>query len=87
MKTIQYTIRNVPPSVDKVLRQRAKHTGKSVNQLLVDILRLSTRSSGQANSIESLFGQGGQFLDDSFDQAIDDLSRIDSKFWNEPINN
>ena len=87
MKTIQYTIRNVPPSVDKVLRQRAKHTGKSVNQVLVDILRLSTRNSGHTNSIEALFGQGGRFLDEEFDRAIDDLSKIDSKFWDEPINN
>lgn len=40
MKTTsrQYTIRNVPSSVDRVLRQRAKQLGRSFNQVALEAL-------------------------------------------------
>ncbi len=34
----QYTIRNVPPAVDRVLKRRAKESGKSFNQVAVEAL-------------------------------------------------
>jgi plasmid stability protein len=34
----QYTIRNIPPQVDRVLRQRAKESGKSFNQVALEAL-------------------------------------------------
>jgi hypothetical protein len=34
----QYTIRNIPPGVDVVLRKRARDTGKSFNQVALDAL-------------------------------------------------
>lgn len=43
MSSIQYTIRNIPEPVNRVLRQRAKRTGKSFNQILIEALQ---RASG-----------------------------------------
>lgn len=34
----QYTIRNVPPDVDRVLRRRAKDSAKSFNQVALEAL-------------------------------------------------
>lgn len=86
---IQYTIRNIPPRVDKVLKQRSKLTGKSFNQVVVDTLSSVIADNGEAHAkrIEDMFGQGGNFLDDKFDEAIADLSKVDQKFWNEPNSN
>jgi hypothetical protein len=45
VKAAQYTIRNIPPSVDKALQRRAAERGTSLNLLLVELL---TRESGVA---------------------------------------
>lgn len=81
---IQYTIRNIPPRVDKALKQRSKLTGKSFNQVVVDTLSMATfdnNDTPKMTRIEDLFGQGGDLLDDKFDEAIADLSKVDKKFW------
>jgi len=38
----QYTIRNVPPEVDRVLRRRAKDGAKSFNQVALEALVAGT---------------------------------------------
>lgn len=35
---IQYTLRNIPPDVDKALRRRAKISGRSFNQVALEAL-------------------------------------------------
>lgn len=41
----QYTIRNVPPEVDRVLRRRAKDSTKSFNQVALEALLAGTGQS------------------------------------------
>lgn len=81
--TVQYTIRNIPPALDQALRKRAKQTGKSFNQTVVETLNLQTfgkpeppRDSG---NFDWLFG--ASTLDQSFDEAIAEQSAIDEKLW------
>ena len=84
MPTIQYTIRNIPPAVDKVIRKRAKQTGKSFNQTLVDLLSLQTFGTTKPKLDENfdwLFGAGKDSLDESFDDAIAELSQVDEELW------
>ena len=38
MKSTQYTIRGIPEQVDKYLRKRAKLSGQSLNQVVIDEL-------------------------------------------------
>lgn len=47
MKSIQYTVRNIPQKVDLELRKQAKKRGVSFNQTLVDALK---RGSGVTDS-------------------------------------
>jgi uncharacterized protein (UPF0128 family) len=83
MNTIQYTIRNIPPVVDNVIRKRAKQTGKSFNQTVVDMLSLqavgTTKPKENNNNFDWLFGSIK--LDDKFDEAVKDLSQIDKELW------
>jgi len=82
MTKIQYTIRNIPPAVDRVIRKRSKQSGKSFNQTVVELLSMQTFGTVQPpseNDFDWLFG--ADTLDDSFDEAIKDLSQIDEKLW------
>jgi hypothetical protein len=82
MSNIQYTIRNIPPVVDKIIRKRSKQNGKSFNQTVVDLLALQTLGSTEIkvdNNFDWLFG--ANTLDKTFDAAIKDLSRIDEQLW------
>jgi hypothetical protein len=82
MANIQYTIRNIPPSVDKVIRKRSKQTGQSFNQTVVDLLSLQTFGTTDPKpdtSFSWLYGQNT--LDESFDKAIKDLSQVDKSLW------
>jgi len=82
MAQIQYTIRNIPPPLDKVIRKRASQTGQSFNQTVVDLLALQTFGTTDLptdDCFDWLFAQASP--DPAYDQAIEDLSRIDDKLW------
>lgn len=82
MSKIQYTIRNIPPVVDQVIRKRSEQSGKSFNQTVVDLLSLQTFGTEEPpkeQGFEFLFG--ANTLDASFDEAIKDMSRIDGELW------
>lgn len=84
MHKIQYTIRNIPPAVDHVIKKRAKQSGKSFNQTVVDLLSLQTFGTTKVpsdNSFDWLFGAGKDSLGSEFDEAIKDLSKPDPKLW------
>jgi hypothetical protein len=79
--TVQYTIRRVPLVVDKAIRKRAKSTGNSFNQTVVDMLSLQTfgTTDPQEEGFDWLFGQNT--LDEGFEVAIREQSHIDETMW------
>jgi hypothetical protein len=84
MTTIQYTIRNIPAPVDKVIRKRSKQSGKSFNQTVVELLSLQTFGttklpSDADNKFDWLYNKNT--LDESFDEAIENMSRVEKKLW------
>ncbi|HTE57535.1 MAG TPA: hypothetical protein VK694_02235 [Verrucomicrobiae bacterium] len=82
MSKIQYTIRNIPPAVDTVIRKRSQQSGKSFNQTVVDLLSLQTFGTTEIpldNNFDWLYNKNT--LDESFDEAIEDLSQVDEKLW------
>lgn len=84
MTKIQYTIRNIPPAVDQVIKKRSKQSGKSFNQTVVDLLTLQafgTVKPPPEDNFDWLFGAGKDSLDPGFDEAIKDLSKPDPKLW------
>ena len=82
MNKIQYTIRSVPLQLDKVLKKRAKQSGKSFNQTVIETLSQQTFGSPKVpktNVFEELFG--ANTLDKGFDEAIEQMSQIDEELW------
>lgn len=82
MAKLQYTIRNIPPVVDSIIRKRSKQTGKSFNQTVVDLLSLQTTGTTKPSvdgNFEWLFG--AMTLDEGFEEAIKDQSLIDKNIW------
>lgn len=82
MPTIQYTIRNIPSSLDRVIRKRAKQQGHSFNQTVVDLLSLQlfgTTKPEEDKQFNWLFNQSGP--DPEFDAAIAELEQVDQTLW------
>jgi hypothetical protein len=76
---VQYTIRGVPNEVDRVLRQRAKQRGDSLNQLLVDELILATIGHPRRADFTDLAGQWTP--DPAFDEILASQRQIDPEKW------
>jgi len=60
MATKQYTIRNIPEPVDRYLRKRAKLSGQSLNQVVIDELseRAGTNKKSLSESLDWFIGDG-----------------------------
>lgn len=82
MQTIQYTIRKIPPVVDRALRAQAKQRRVSFNQVLVEALR---RGSGVGNpkvvhhDLDWFIGSGG--LGRKEEAAFKAQRVIDKELW------
>ena len=71
-KPIQYTIRNVPQTVDGALRKLAVREGTSINAVALDALKTGvglTDESVRHHDLDKLAGTWIQ--DDAFDKAVE----------------
>lgn len=78
----QYTLRNVPDSVDRALRRRAKQQNLSLNALLLDVLRAATGEPEQARPHDDLDHLIGSWQRDSeTDRALSEQRRVVAGDW------
>jgi plasmid stability protein len=78
----QYTIRAVPPAIDKALRQRARREGKSLNQLVLEALRRGLGVDAPVAQFHDLDHLIGTWVDDpAFDAAIAAQDAVDEDLW------
>jgi hypothetical protein len=78
----QYTIRAVPPTIDRALRQRAKQEAKSLNAVAVEALARGLElaaSPPDHRDLEALIGSWQE--DPAFDRAVADFERVDEDAW------
>lgn len=81
-KSIQYTIRNIPPRVDQQLREQCALYKTSLNERMVDVLIDAVGLTDKAVVHHDLDDLVGTWVkDDDFDQAIKQMDRIDRKLW------
>lgn len=79
---MQYTLRGVPPEVDRALRDRARREGISLNQAAVEAL---VRALGLGDrpvrhrSLDAL--RGTWYEDPDFERAVAEQHRIDESLW------
>jgi hypothetical protein len=65
---VRYTIRGIPPEVDKALREKAKQRGQSLNQVVVEELVAATVGRKKKADLSDLCGQWEP--DPGFDEII-----------------
>lgn len=81
MNTVQYTIRAIPTELDRAIRKKARLTGKSINQVVLDTVSrafgLSDEvASGSAfDDLKEFFGTRG--VDDETLQILQELEQQD----------
>lgn len=82
MKRIQYTIRAVPTSVDRALRQRAKREHKSLNTVLLEALVHATQNGTPQKKHQDLAPLFGTWVEDpEFDAAIAGFRKVEPEKW------
>lgn len=64
----QYTIRGLPLEVDRILRERAKASKTSINQIIISELTKATIGRKQLADFSDLVGQWKQ--DEEFDRVL-----------------
>jgi hypothetical protein len=78
-KPVQYTIRGVPPEVDRILRRKAAQDKKSLNQLILEELTASTIGSPRRADFSDLVGRWTP--DPAFDEIVTAQRQIDWDKW------
>jgi hypothetical protein len=79
---MQYTLRKVPPEVDKALRRKARKEGKSLNEIAIEALSRGAGVDALAVKNHDLdFAFGSWVEDPEFDKVLGDQRRIDADLW------
>jgi len=79
---MQYTIRNVPDTLDEALRRVARERGKSLNEVAIEALARGAGVTGERVRHRDLTGIVGTWREDrAFDSAIAAQDTIDEEMW------
>ncbi len=79
---MQYTIRGIPAAIDSALRERARVTGKSLNEAAVDALAEGAGVSGAPRKRRGLGDIAGTWkADKAVDLALAAQDRVDKDLW------
>ena len=79
---MQYTIRNVPNSLDTALRRRAREQGKSLNEVAIEALVRGAGVTGERGRQRDLDDIAGTWKNDrAFDRARAAQDTVDRDLW------
>ncbi len=79
---MQYTIRNVPNTVDEALRRAAREQGKSLNDVTIEALARGAGVSGERGPQRDLSDIARTWRrDPAFDCALAAQDTIDEGMW------
>ena len=78
-RSIQYTIRGIPPEVDCALRRKAEQRKQSLNQFIVDELTMATGGHRCRADFSDLVGRWTP--DPAFDKILSAQRQIDPDKW------
>ena len=77
-KSTQYTLRKVPPDVDRTLRERAHQFGLSLNEAALNALQAGSGLAPDALRFHDLDALAGTWVSDpAFDKAIQSVETLD----------
>jgi hypothetical protein len=79
---MQYTLRNVSPQLDAVLRDEARRQGKSLNEAALRALERGTGIDSVPRRRRDLADIAGSWQEDpAFDSAIEAQDSVDPALW------
>jgi plasmid stability protein len=79
---VQYTIRNIPASIDRELRERSRRSNKSLNETVVDTLRSGLGIGPDQPAYDDLDDLIGTWKEDpDFDRAVAEQDMVDEALW------
>ena len=79
---VQYTLRQIPPSLDEALRRKSRLEGKSINQTAIEVLHTGLALNGDSILHRDLDFMAGSWVEDaSFEAAVRSQVRVDAKLW------
>ena len=82
MKRQQYTFRNVPERLDRLLRARAASEGKSINATALHVLAIGLGVGDEVPKFSDLDGIAGSWIEDpAVDAALRDMDTVDRSLW------
>jgi hypothetical protein len=79
---MQYTIRNVPHTLDQALRRAARERGKSLNEVAIEALARGAgviEERGRQRDVNDIAGTWRE--DPAFDSALDAQDTTDEEMW------
>ena len=79
----QITLRGLDPKIEREIRRRAKKTGKSINQIVLEMITKSTgpKKQPRADSLRKLAGGWTENYASKFNEAIKICEQIDEDMW------
>jgi hypothetical protein len=78
----QYTVRDVPPQVDRALRRRARETGRSLNRVAVEALAAGAGESARTyDDLDFMIGTMSKAEAARLDREVAAQRRIDPGLW------
>jgi hypothetical protein len=79
---MQYTLRNVPASVDSLLRRRARQEGKSLNEAAIEALVRGLGLAGAPTKRRDISDIAGSWhADKATDDALEEQRSVDRDLW------
>lgn len=84
MSNTQYTIRGIPPSLDKELRGIARRSGRSLNAVTLEVLKVGVGIPDWVDpnyDLDDLFGKLDSSEAKRLDEAVKELRTIDERDW------
>jgi hypothetical protein len=79
---MQYTLRNVPATLDQALRRCARDRGKSLNDVAIEALARGVGISGDRSRQRDLSDIAGTWRKDAaFDSALAEQHTVDKEMW------
>jgi hypothetical protein len=81
-QSMQYTIRNVPDTLDEALRRVARERGKSLKETAIEALARGAGITMDRRQQRDLGDIAGTWRKDpAFDSALAEQDTIDEKMW------
>lgn len=80
------TLRNLPPQLDRTIRQRAKNKGVSVNKAVISLLQehlgqSKRKPARRCHDLDGLAGSWTKQEAEAFDRALAKQRGIDLELW------